>query len=57
MLLNVALYDARVRSYIRDSMFLYVFQLSAVDSDAGVNGQVNYRILVGDQGHFLINTR
>lgn len=38
-------------------MFSYVFQLSAVDSDAGANGQVNYRILVGDQGHFLIDTR
>lgn len=34
-----------------------VFQLSAVDSDAGPNGQVTYRILVGDQGHFLIETR
>lgn len=34
-----------------------VFQLSAIDSDAGPNGQVNYRILAGDQGHFLIGTR
>ncbi|GLD62943.1 protocadherin-15-like protein [Lates japonicus] len=31
-----------------------VIQLSAVDSDAGPNGQVTYRILAGDQGHFLI---
>uniref|UniRef100_A0A3Q3X0X9 Protocadherin-15 n=1 Tax=Mola mola TaxID=94237 RepID=A0A3Q3X0X9_MOLML len=33
-----------------------VFQLSAVDSDAGPNGQVSYRILAGDQGHFLIDS-
>ncbi|XP_029697886.1 protocadherin-15-like isoform X3 [Takifugu rubripes] len=33
-----------------------VIQLSAVDSDAGPNGQVNFRILAGDQGHFLIST-
>ncbi|XP_047465769.1 protocadherin-15-like isoform X3 [Mugil cephalus] len=31
-----------------------VLQLSAVDSDAGQNGQVTYRILAGDQGQFLI---
>ncbi|XP_056221878.1 protocadherin-15-like isoform X2 [Seriola aureovittata] len=31
-----------------------VLQLSAVDSDAGLNGQVTYRILAGAQGHFLI---
>lgn len=37
--------------------YFSVFQLSAVDSDAGPNGQVNYRILAGDQGHFLIGTR
>ncbi|KAM3838367.1 protocadherin-15-like [Diretmus argenteus] len=32
-----------------------VLQLSAVDGDAGPNGQVTYRILAGDQGHFLID--
>uniref|UniRef100_A0AAQ4NZ26 Protocadherin-15 n=1 Tax=Gasterosteus aculeatus aculeatus TaxID=481459 RepID=A0AAQ4NZ26_GASAC len=31
-----------------------VLQLAAIDSDAGPNGQVSYRILAGDQGHFLI---
>ncbi|XP_056286606.1 protocadherin-15-like [Pseudoliparis swirei] len=31
-----------------------VMQLAAVDSDAGPNGQVTYRIIAGDQGHFLI---
>ncbi|XP_034716720.1 protocadherin-15-like isoform X2 [Etheostoma cragini] len=31
-----------------------VLQLSAVDSDAGSNGQVTYRILAGHQGHFII---
>ncbi|XP_067344943.1 protocadherin-15-like [Channa argus] len=31
-----------------------VIQLSAVDSDAGSNGQVTYRILAGAQGNFLI---
>ncbi|XP_062415976.1 protocadherin-15-like isoform X1 [Pungitius pungitius] len=31
-----------------------VLQLAAIDSDAGLNGQVSYRILAGDQGHFLI---
>ncbi|TMS22380.1 Protocadherin-15 [Larimichthys crocea] len=36
------------------SVFVCLFQLSAVDFDAGPNGQVTYRILVGDQGHFLI---
>ncbi|XP_028331768.1 protocadherin-15-like isoform X2 [Gouania willdenowi] len=32
-----------------------VLQLTAVDSDAGRNGQVTYRILAGDQDHFVIN--
>ncbi|TDG98030.1 hypothetical protein EPR50_G00213960 [Perca flavescens] len=31
-----------------------VLQLAAVDSDAGPNGQVTYRVLAGHQGHFLI---
>ncbi|XP_029312580.1 protocadherin-15-like [Cottoperca gobio] len=31
-----------------------VLQLAAVDSDAGPNGQITYRILAGDQGHFHI---
>uniref|UniRef100_A0A3Q3RC81 Protocadherin-15 n=1 Tax=Monopterus albus TaxID=43700 RepID=A0A3Q3RC81_MONAL len=31
-----------------------VIQLSAVDSDAGPNGQVTFRILAGAQGYFLI---
>uniref|UniRef100_A0A8C5A0C1 Cadherin domain-containing protein n=1 Tax=Gadus morhua TaxID=8049 RepID=A0A8C5A0C1_GADMO len=30
-------------------------QLSAVDEDAGSNGEVIYRILAGDRGHFVIN--
>ncbi|XP_054878601.1 protocadherin-15-like [Poeciliopsis prolifica] len=33
-----------------------VIQMSAVDSDAGENGQISYRILAGDQGKFLINS-
>ncbi|KAM9425855.1 protocadherin-15-like [Pholidichthys leucotaenia] len=32
-----------------------VLQLSAVDSDAGENGRITYRILAGDLGHFLIS--
>lgn len=32
-------------------------QLSAVDADAGRNGEVTYRILAGDQGHFVIGNR
>ncbi|XP_037610814.1 protocadherin-15-like isoform X3 [Sebastes umbrosus] len=31
-----------------------VLQLAAVDSDAGPNGQITYRILAGGHGHFLI---
>ncbi|KAF7668920.1 hypothetical protein LDENG_00276180 [Lucifuga dentata] len=34
-----------------------VLQLSAVDHDAGPNGQITYRILAGDQGHFLISNK
>uniref|UniRef100_A0A3B5L921 Cadherin domain-containing protein n=1 Tax=Xiphophorus couchianus TaxID=32473 RepID=A0A3B5L921_9TELE len=33
-----------------------VIQMSAVDSDAGENGQISYRILAGGQGKFLINS-
>uniref|UniRef100_A0A3Q2QX69 Protocadherin-related 15b n=1 Tax=Fundulus heteroclitus TaxID=8078 RepID=A0A3Q2QX69_FUNHE len=33
-----------------------VMQMSAVDADAGENGQVTYRILAGAQGKFLIDT-
>ncbi|CAL8308727.1 unnamed protein product, partial [Boreogadus saida] len=32
-----------------------LLQLSAVDEDAGSNGEVIYRILAGDLGHFVIN--
>lgn len=32
-----------------------VIQLSAVDSDAGPNGRITYRILAGDHGQFVIN--
>ncbi|MEQ2311708.1 hypothetical protein AMECASPLE_023288 [Ameca splendens] len=34
-----------------------VIQMLAVDSDASENGQVTYRILAGDQGTFLIDSR
>lgn len=34
-----------------------VIQLSALDSDAGPNGLITYRILAGDQGQFVINNR
>ncbi|TNN24194.1 Protocadherin-15 [Liparis tanakae] len=40
---------------LHSSVFLP--QLAAVDSDAGPNGLVTYRILAGDQGHFLIGKR
>uniref|UniRef100_A0A087Y5T8 Protocadherin-15 n=1 Tax=Poecilia formosa TaxID=48698 RepID=A0A087Y5T8_POEFO len=33
-----------------------VIKMSAVDSDAGENGQISYHILAGDQGKFLINS-
>lgn len=32
-------------------------QLTAADADAGSNGEVTYRILAGDQGHFVIGSR
>ena len=50
-------YDIRI-CCLDHFLFLSVSsQLTAVDSDAGPNGQVTYRILAGDQGHFLIGNR
>ncbi|XP_053477178.1 protocadherin-15a [Ictalurus furcatus] len=34
-----------------------VIQLTAQDSDEGLNGLVTYTILAGDQGHFVISNR
>ncbi|XP_046690042.1 protocadherin-15a isoform X6 [Silurus meridionalis] len=34
-----------------------VIQLTAQDTDEGLNGLVTYTILVGDQGHFVISNR
>ncbi|CAB1311881.1 unnamed protein product, partial [Coregonus sp. 'balchen'] len=34
-----------------------ILQLTALDADGGPNGLVTYKILAGDQGHFIINNR
>ncbi|KAK6301891.1 hypothetical protein J4Q44_G00279440, partial [Coregonus suidteri] len=34
-----------------------VLQLTALDADEGPNGLVTYKILAGNQGHFVINNR
>uniref|UniRef100_A0A8C8FSQ8 Protocadherin-15 n=1 Tax=Oncorhynchus tshawytscha TaxID=74940 RepID=A0A8C8FSQ8_ONCTS len=34
-----------------------ILQLTALDADWGPNGLVTYKILAGDQGHFIINNR
>ena len=47
-----------VHAHLRVCVYVHVFpppQLFAADEDAGSNGEVVYRILAGDLGHFVIN--